>query len=227
MRIAPFVFLLFLSFAFKSDDALDNLIIPGEKVGPINLGYTTIEEAREMLGISAPVIDHSYRGQIRTHWFFKRQRRRWKRKGNYSISPLFTEKGYIYQYSLEDSLMGIKLLAKYENLHIINQVYLTAPCKWKTIDGIGIGSSFEEIKAKMGEPFIDDERDGYEKYLWYFDFGNSNCEVTFLANSHSGSRVSQIEIDYSGYKRDPGRSHGIARPAFNRYRRRGRGCVKC
>lgn len=128
----------FISCAFCGEQIPSNeLIIPGTQAGPIKLGYTTIEEARDSLGITKPVVNDEYKDVSRA--------------GKHCV------KGKFYEYYLVDSSVGIIINAQCKNLHVVYEVRLFAPCKWKTVDGFGIGSSFEEIKAKMGTP--DNEAD--------------------------------------------------------------------
>ena len=136
----PALFLLagILAFSFTTHDVPnDSLIIPGVQAGPIKLGYATIEEARDSLHITKPVVSDEHTGT--------------RRAGKHCV------KGKFYEYYLVDSTKGLIINAQCKNLHVVYEVRLFAPCKWKTADGFGIGSSFEEIKAKMGPPKMEND----------------------------------------------------------------------
>ena len=133
-----FIILATFCVSFISGENSDsNLIVPGVQAGPIRLGYTTIEEARDSLHSTKPVVNDESKDVTRA--------------GNHCV------KGKFYEYYLVDSSKGIIINAQCKNLHVVYEVRLFAPCKWKTADGFGIGSSFDEIKAKMGTP--DNEAD--------------------------------------------------------------------
>jgi hypothetical protein len=138
MRIFSVIFLLFISFAFTGNETSFGLIIPGEQAGPVKLGYTTIEEAKDTLNIPYDIEN------ISAIWRTCRGLR-------------YCTKDYYYEYRLDDSTKGISIYAKFRDLHVVTEIRLAAPCKWKTKENFGIGTSFDEIKNKLGIP--DDEAD--------------------------------------------------------------------
>jgi hypothetical protein len=160
MRFFIFLFLFAgISFSFKSDIVISSqLIISSDQVGPIKMGFTTIEEARDSLGIKIPVENNEAEGVSRI--------------GKHCM------KGTFYQYSLKDSSLGISINAECESLHVVYEIRLNAPCKWKTAAGFGIGSSFEDIKAKMGMPDweIDTTDHGDHGYSAWHDMMYGNLE---------------------------------------------------
>jgi hypothetical protein len=151
-----FLFLLFLfgtiSFSFTNQKkSSSELIIPGEQAGPIKLGYTTLQELKDSLGITAPIKNDCYmsRNLGGDHW---------------------CTVGMFYEYYLIDSARGLWPSAHCDRLHVIYEMYLFSPCNWKTADGFGIGSSFEEIKAKLGTPIeeLDTiDRGNHEYSIWH------------------------------------------------------------
>jgi hypothetical protein len=131
MRIAIFVFILFVSFAFKSDDPVNNLIIPNFQAGPIRLGFTTLEEAQRLLGIDNKIVNESDR-------YVDRTTRPWK-------EILY------YHFTLDSPKNGIYLESEHDKPHVIDRITFTAPVCWKTENGIGIGSSFNQVRQAFGE----------------------------------------------------------------------------
>lgn len=133
-----YLLFVFILFGFRGEEIAGNdLIIPGVQAGPIRLGYTTIEEARDTLGFIKPVVNNEYIGIARA--------------GKHCA------KGRFYEYYVVDSSQGLIIKSQCQKLHVVYEVHLFSNCKWKTADGFGIGSSFEEIKAKMGPPKFEND----------------------------------------------------------------------
>ena len=101
MRTAAlFILAGILVFSFTTHEIPSgSLIIPGVQAGPIRLGYTTIEEARDSLRSTKTVVNDEFKGV--------------RRAGKHCV------KGKYYEYYLVDSSVGIIMNAQCKNLHVV------------------------------------------------------------------------------------------------------------
>ena len=183
-----FLFCSAVTFSFRSTIYNSGFADPVLKVGPIQMGYTTIEEAKDTLKITNSIQNDTYFGP-------------------YSGGKKICSKGIFYEYSLTDSAKGISLKAQCKKLHVIERVELRSPCNWKIAGGISIGKSFDEIKKEFGEPseevdttLIPDGSRGMSQYH-QMRYGNMTLFSLHKMDTEGGCCVDLIIVDYSEVSR--------------------------
>lgn len=121
-----FIGLLTFFFIEKSgDDKL--IIIPGKGVGNIEIGKSTIDDVIEEYG------------KVKV-----------KRKWHKAVEvELFGRFEYYLQY---DSLATFSTFTKNRNKKVIYKIVLSSGSKCKTANGIGVGSSYKDLKKELGRP---------------------------------------------------------------------------
>lgn len=169
-----FLFLLAtFSLAFKGENtANEELFISELGIGPVRIFQTTVEEAKDKLDVPNQVSDISYYAERRSYNNVK--------KCYYS---------YVYYYKLKDTVNDVEYYGEYRDLHLITFIKIGENCKWKTKEGIGIGSTYDELQAAYGK------RDDF----WPMNDGGAQVESMFFFTDKDATeknrKINRIEIN--------------------------------
>jgi hypothetical protein len=150
----PVAGLIAVMFGFTDDETGNaGFFIHQQGIGPVKVFGTTIEEAKVLFKCGAEVRNTSYYG---------------RRHGDRNPNKCYY--AYVYDYELDDKALGVHIQASYRDLHVITLIGLDSNCKWKTREGIGIGSGIEDLKKAYGdkENFYESEDGGAQYGSWFF-----------------------------------------------------------
>ena len=119
-----FVVLCFCGFTQDSDKCI---IVPLKGINNIIVGESSFEDVKKEFGK-------------------KKKRKKWGR----TELELFGHFDYFMKYDQIGTFSSLSIPER--SKHIINEIAIDSTCKCKTKNGLGIGSSYQEIVKELGKP---------------------------------------------------------------------------
>ena len=142
-----FLFFIILCFCGFTQDSDNCTIVPLKGINNIVVGESSFEDVKKEFGK-------------------KKKQKRWRR----TELELFGHFDYSIKYDQIATFLSISIPER--NKHIINRITIDSTCKCKTKNGLGIGSSYQDVIKQLGKP-----------KSFYFSNGDSELSYTEKGNA--------------------------------------------
>lgn len=151
-------------------------------------------------GLNTIVVDSSKLKEVTTEFGEMKRDKEWQKSieleifGNYKFSKVFINQGIVFYAEREK---GEK---------IINDIVLTEGCPCKTKDGIGIGSSYNDLREAFGQPYFNNDKRkpsrSYEPNMYFeqtkggliLEITYNNFYITMSSTDTTVAKIKRIRI---------------------------------
>lgn len=152
-------------------------------------------------GLNSIIVDSSRLKEVTTEFGEMKRDKEWQKSiefalfGNYKYLRVFKKHGIVFY---AEQKKGKK---------IINDIILTDGCPCETVEGIRIGSSYQELSAAFGQPYFNNDKRkpsrSYEPNMYYELIGGgkrilqityNNFYITMSSTDTTVAKIKRIRI---------------------------------
>ena len=151
-------------------------------------------------GLNDIVLDSSNLREVTIDFGEMKSNKEWQNSiemeifGNYRYSKAFENQGIVFYAERE------------KGKKIINDIVLTKGCRCKTKEGIGIGSSYQDLKKAFGQPYFNNDEKKpsihYEPNMFFWKTEGeyvltityNNLYITMSNNDTTIAKIKEIRI---------------------------------